>query len=361
MLYYLSQWRDIFSGFNIFRYITFRAGMAALTTFLVCIILGPFFIRKLKELKVQEIAKRDDCPNLHQFHDLKEGTPTMGGLFIIGSILLSVFLWADLSNRYILLAMLTCLWLAILGWIDDYRKLKGKGKRGLTKRTKLFWQIIIGCFVGSYAYFNPDTSSKLYFPFFKTFVLHLGIFYIPFVALVIIGGSNAVNLTDGLDGLSIGCVLMVSLTLAILSYIVGHSQFSEYLFLPYVPGAGELTIFCAAIIGASLGFLWFNCYPATIFMGDVGSLSLGGTLGVIAVLIKEELLLAIAGGIFVIEAISVILQILSVKIRGKRLFKISPFHHHLQLSGWKESKIIVRFWIIAIILVLMTLTTLKIR
>jgi len=361
MFYYLSEFKDIFFGFNIFRYITFRTGMAAVTTFSLCILFGPLFIRKLKEFKIHEIAKREDCPDLNEFQDSKEGTPTMGGIFIIGSIILSVLLWADLSNPFILLTMFTCIWLALLGSADDYIKLTRVGQRGLNKRTKLIWQIMIGCFIGSYVYLNPSISTKLDFPFFKNLVFSLGIFYIPLVALVVVGTSNAVNLTDGLDGLAIGCVLIVSLTLGVLSYITGHINFSQYLFIPYVPGAGELTVFCAAIMGASLGFLWFNCHPATVFMGDTGSLSLGGTLGVIAVFIKKELLLILLGGVFVIEALSVILQVLSFKIRGKRLFKVSPIHHHLQLTGWKESQIIIRFWIIAIILALITLTTLKIR
>ena len=361
MFYYLSQFRDVFSGFNIFRYITFRAAMAGLTTFLLCIVFGPFVIKQLKKMKIQEITKREDCPDLDQFHQPKEGTPTMGGIFIVGSIVLSVLLWTDLTSRYIGITIFTCLWLAVLGWFDDYVKLSKTGKRGLTKRTKLLWQILLGCFIGSYVYFNPETSTKLDLPFFKNIIIQLGVFYIPFVALVVIGTSNAVNLTDGLDGLAIGCVLIVSLTLAVLCYISGHMSFSSYLFIPYIPEAGELAIFCAAIMGASLGFLWFNCHPATIFMGDVGSLSLGGTLGIIAVLIKKELLLVIVGGIFVVEALSVILQVSSFKIRGKRIFKVSPLHHHLQLSGWDESKIIIRFWIIAIILALITLMTLKIR
>lgn len=361
MFYYLSQFRHIFSGFNLFRYITFRAAMAGLTTFLFCVVFGPFIINKLKAMKIREITKRDDCPDLDEFHNHKEGTPTMGGVFIVASILFSVFLWADLGNRYILLTAFTCAYLAVLGWVDDYVKLKKTGQRGLSKRTKLIWEILLGAFIGSYVYFNPDTSTTLDLPFFKNVVVNLGMFYIPFAAIVVIGTSNAVNLTDGLDGLAIGCVLIVSLTLAVLSYITGHLTFSEYLFIPFISGAGELSVFCAAIMGASLGFLWFNCHPATVFMGDVGSLALGGTLGVIAVLIKKELLLVIAGGIFVIEALSVILQICSFRIWGKRIFKVSPLHHHLQLSGWKESKIIIRFWIIAIILAIITLMTLKIR
>ena len=362
MFYYLSQLRDVFFGFNIFKYITFRAAMAAVTTFLFCIIIGPFFIKKLRKLKVGEVAKREDCHPLDQFHQEKEGTPTMGGIFIILSLLLAVFLWADLSNGLVLLTIFTCVWLAVLGGIDDYIKLVYKGKRrGLNKRTKFFWQVLLGALVGCYVFINPATSTKLDVPFLKNVIVDLGIFYIPFIVLVVVGTSNAVNLTDGLDGLAIGCVLIVSITLAILSYVTGHAAFSDYLFIPYVHGAGELTVVCAAIIGASLGFLWFNCHPATIFMGDIGSLALGGTLGVIAVLIKKEFLLVILGGVFVIEALSVILQVLSFKIYGKRIFKVAPLHHHLQLSGWKESKIIIRFWIVAIICALLTLMTLKIR
>lgn len=361
MFYYLSEFREVFSFLNIFRYITFRAGMAGLTTFILCVMLGPFFIRRLQKRKIQEKAKRDDCPDLDQFHAGKEGTPTMGGVFIIGSIVFSVLLWADLLNRYVILTLLTCTSLAILGWVDDYRKLKAIGKRGLSKKSKLMWQVLIGGFVGSYVFFNPDTSTLLDFPFLRKLVVDLGIFYIPFVAVILIGSSNAVNLTDGLDGLAIGCVLIVTMTLAVMCYLTGNINFSEYLFIPYVAGTGELVIFCAAIMGASLGFLWFNCYPATVFMGDVGSLSLGGTLGIISVLIKKELLLVLLGGVFVIEALSVILQVASFKLTGKRIFKMAPFHHHLQLSGWKESKIIIRFWIIGILLALLTLTTLKVR
>ncbi len=361
MFYYLSQFRDIFFGFNIFRYITFRTGMAAFTTFVLCIVIGPMIIRKLREMKIGEVAKRDDAPDLDKFQDAKEGTPTMGGIFVVGSIIISVLLWGDLSNHFVLLTLLTCLYLAVLGWVDDYFKLKGIGQRGLNKRTKLLWEILLGCFVGSYVYFNPTTSTQLDLPFLKDAIINLGWLYVPFVAMIVIGTSNAVNLTDGLDGLAIGCVLVVSITLAILSYITGHIKFSAYLFIPYIADAGELTVVCAAIVGASLGFLWFNCHPATVFMGDTGSLSLGGTLGVLAVLIKKELLLVIIGGVFGIEALSVIKQKISFRVWGKRIFKMSPFHHHLQLSGWPESKIIIRFWILAVIMALLALTTLKIR
>jgi len=394
MFYFLSEFRDVFSELNIFRYITFRAGMSAVTTFLICIILGPYVIKKLKQLQIQEKTRREDCPDLDQFHDVKQGTPTMGGVLIVGSILFSVFLWADLTNPYILLTTVTCAWLSILGFADDYikllhsrepkpphqerrrrdrilKKLKDltqrydlftkRGRRGLHARTKLIWQLLLGTLIGSFIYLNPHISTKLDVPFFKNLTIDLGLFYIPFVILIVVGTCNAVNLTDGLDGLAIGCILIVSLALGILSYVTGHAKFSEYLFLPYVSGAGELTIFCAALVGASLGFLWFNAYPATIFMGDVGSLALGGTVGIISVFIKKELLLLLLGGIFAWEALSVILQVWSFKTRGKRLFRISPFHHHLQMCGWNESKIIIRFWIIGIILALLTLTTLKIR
>ncbi|MGE0269179.1 MAG: phospho-N-acetylmuramoyl-pentapeptide-transferase [Candidatus Omnitrophota bacterium] len=362
MFYFLSQFRELHFGFNIFKYITFRTGMAAFTTFLICVVFGPYFIRKLRMMKIGEIAKRDDCPDLDKFHGKKEGTPTMGGLFVIGSIVVSVLLWGNLTNPFVLLTLLTCVYLAVLGWVDDYRKLKKLGRnRGLTKRTKLIWEILLGCFIGSYVFFNPGTSTQLDLPFLKDTIIDLGILYVPFVALIVIGTSNAVNLTDGLDGLAIGCVLVVSMTLAILSYITGHLTISQYLFIPYVAEAAELTVFCSAMVGASLGFLWFNCHPATVFMGDTGSLSLGGTLGVMAVLIKKELLLVIIGGVFVIEALSVILQVFSFRVLGKRIFKMAPFHHHLQMSGWEESKIIIRLWILGVILALVALTTLKIR
>ncbi len=368
MFYFLSHFRHVFFGLNLFRYITFRAGMAAVTTFGLCLIFGPFFIKKLKELKIQEKVFRKDCPQLDEFQRAKRGTPTMGGLFVIGSIVFAVLLWADLRNPFIQMTLLTTVWLATLGFLDDLTKLRQKGsphglktKRGLTVKVKLFWEILLGFVLGVYLYLTPFVANTLEVPFFKNLIINLGIFYILFVIFIIVGSSNAVNLTDGLDGLAIGCVMIVSMTFAILSYITGHLLFSKYLFLPYIPGAGELTVYCAAIFGASLGFLWFNCYPATIFMGDVGALSLGGTLGAISLFIKKEALLFLAGGIFVFEVISVILQIFFFRLKHKRVFKMSPFHHHLQLCGLNESKIIIRFWIVAIILALITLTTLKIR
>jgi len=363
MFYFLAQLKDFFFGFNVFKYITFRAAMAAVTTFVGCVVLGPPITRFLKEKKIREYAKRDDCPDLDRFASSKQGIPTMGGLFVIGSILISVLLWADLGNRYVLLTLGTCFYLAVLGMVDDYTKLTchNRRRRGLPARSKLLWQVLLAFFIGSYVYFNPETSTTLRVPFFKNVVFQLGILYLPLVAMIVIGTTNAVNLTDGLDGLAIGCILIVSSTLGVLCYLTGHILFSEYLFIPYIKGAGELTVFCAAIAGAALGFLWFNCHPATIFMGDTGALSLGGTMAVIAVLIKKELLLVLLGGIFVIEALSVILQVGSYKLRRKRIFKVSPLHHHLQLCGWDESKIIIRFWIIGIILALLTLITLKVR
>lgn len=362
MFYFLSDFAYQWPFLNIFRYITFRAGLAAFTAFILCIFLGPIFIRIFKERRIREIAKREDAPGLDQFQVKKEGTPTMGGVFIIGSILISVLLWGDLTNSFLMMTFFICLCLAVLGGMDDYIKLKGIGKhRGIRARTKLLWQILLALFVGVFAYMHPDITTYLDVPFFKDLVVDLGALFVFWVILVVVGSSNAVNLTDGLDGLAIGCVLMVAFTLGALSYITGNTTMSEYLLIPYIPGSGELAVFCAAMVGASLGFLWFNCYPASVFMGDVGSLALGGSLGMIAVLIKKELWLVVLGGVFVVEAASVILQVFSFKLTGKRIFKMSPFHHHLQLSGWNENKIIVRFWIVAIILAMLTLTTLKIR
>jgi len=362
MFYFLSQYFSNSTHFNIFRYITFRAGMAAVTAFLLCMITGPIFIKLSKRRSIREAAKRHDAPGLDHFQVKKEGTPTMGGIFIVGSILVSVGLWGNLSNMFVAMTSWVCLSFAVLGGYDDYIKLKGIGPhRGISSRVKAFWQVLIAFIVGVFIYLYPDITTNLDVPFFKNLVINLGPFFVFWVVLVVVGSCNAVNLTDGLDGLAIGTTLVVAFTMAILSYITGNTDMSDYLYIPYVPGAGELTVFCAAIIGASLGFLWFNCYPATVFMGDVGSLALGGSLGMIAVSIKKELLLVILGGVFVIEAGSVILQVFSFKLTGKRIFKMSPFHHHLQLSGWNENKIIVRFWILAIILAMLTITTLKIR
>ncbi len=362
MFYFLSDFSYIWPSLNIFRYITFRAGLAAFTSFILCIIFGPIFIRLFKENQIREVAKRQDAPGLDKFQVKKEGTPTMGGVFIVGSILVSVLLWGNLTNSLLLMTIFICLCLAILGGADDYVKLKGIGKhRGLRSRVKALWQILIALLVAIFAFMHPDITTALDIPFLKNLVVDLGAFFVFWVVLVVVGSSNAVNLTDGLDGLAIGSVLMVAFTLGALSYVTGNVAISDYLLVPHVPGAGELAVFCAAMVGASLGFLWFNCHPATVFMGDVGSLALGGSIGMIAILIKKELWLVVLGGVFVVEAGSVIMQVLSFKTTGKRILKMSPFHHHLQLSGWNENKIIVRFWIVAIILAMLTLTTLKIR
>jgi phospho-N-acetylmuramoyl-pentapeptide-transferase len=362
MLYHLLYpLKDIFFGFNIFRYITFRAAMAAFTAFIISLLFYPLLIRKLKTAKIGENIRKEDSADLYNLHQRKQGTPTMGGILILTAILISTFLWADLTNSYILISSFVLLWLGITGFIDDCIKQLKRKSKGLEIRTKLISQIILGLLIGVYLFLSSESSTKIDIPFFKNIRIELGMLYILFVILVICGSSNAVNLTDGLDGLAIGIVIVVALSFSVLSYISGHIKFSQYLLIPYLKGSGELTIFCASIFGAGLGFLWFNCYPASIFMGDVGSLPLGGALGMVAILIKKELLLVIVGGIFVIEAISVILQIGSYRMRGKRIFKIAPLHHHLQFVGWQESKVIVRFWIIAALLALFTLITLKIR
>ncbi|MFH1201343.1 MAG: phospho-N-acetylmuramoyl-pentapeptide-transferase [Candidatus Omnitrophota bacterium] len=362
MLYYLLYpLRDIFFGFNVLRYITFRAAMAAVTTFILSLVIGPYIIRKLKEFKIGEHIRQEECPSLYDLHEKKKGTPTMGGIFIALSIIVSTLLWADIKNKFIILVLFSSAWLAVLGFRDDYIKLTKERSKGLTIKGKLFGQLLLGLIIGTILLMDPNTSTRLDIPFLKTVSFDLGIFYILFVILVIVGSSNAVNLTDGLDGLAVGCVIMAALVYSVLSYVTGNIKISEYLFLPYIQGTGELTVFCASILGACLGFLWFNCYPANIFMGDVGSLSLGGAIGTVAVLIKKEILLVFVGGVFVLEALSVLLQIFSFRIYKKRIFKMAPLHHHFQMLGWPESKVIVRFWIIASILAILTLVTLKLR
>ena len=352
--------RDIWFGFNVFRYITFRTAFATITAFVICIVFGPLVTRLLSILEIGEKTYRPDAPTLQKFHGNKTGTPTMGGVLIIGAILGSTLLWARLDNSYIWLAMLVTLWLGIVGFIDDYIKLVGKGN-GLKVLTKFFGQVIIGLVVALFLYFSSKGTTLLHFPFLKKLILDLGIFYIPFVIIVIVGSSNAVNLTDGLDGLAIGCVIMIAVAYSAMSYVTGHFKISGYLGIPFIADAGEIAIFCAAILGSGLGFLWFNSHPASIFMGDTGSLALGGAIGTVAVLIKKEILLLVVGGVFAIEALSVIMQVASFKLRGKRIFLMAPLHHHFQLKGWPESKITIRFWIISAILALFTLATLKLR
>lgn len=362
MLYYLLYpLHNIISFFNIFRYITFRASMAAITAFLVSLIFGPVIIKMLKKLKIGENVRKEDSAKLYELHSNKQDTPTMGGILILLAILFSTLLWADIFNRYIILVIFTTVWLGITGFIDDYLKHIKKKPKGLTATEKFTSQIILGVILGTILFLNPSHNTRLDLPFLKDVSLELGIFYILFVILVITGSSNAVNLTDGLDGLAIGIVVMVAIAFSVLSYVSGNIKFSQYLLIPYIKGSGELTVFCASILGAGLGFLWFNCYPASVFMGDVASLALGGALGTVALLIKKELLLVIVGGIFVLEALSVILQVISFRLTKKRIFRIAPLHHHFQFLGWPESKVIVRFWIVASLLALLTLVTLKIR
>ncbi|MDD4940203.1 MAG: phospho-N-acetylmuramoyl-pentapeptide-transferase [Candidatus Omnitrophica bacterium] len=362
MLYHLLYpLHQSISFFNIFRYITFRAAMATITAFLISVALGPVIIRFLTRLKIGENVRKEDSVKLYELHGRKQDTPTMGGLLILSAVLSASLLWADLSNRYIQLVFFSTVWLGITGFTDDYLKHIRKKSKGLTAASKFMSQIILGLVIGTILFLTPDNPTRVDVPFLKDVSLELGIFYIFFVILVVTGSSNAVNLTDGLDGLAIGTVIMAALAFSVLSYVSGNIRFSEYLFIPYLKGSGELTVFCSSILGAGLGFLWFNCYPASIFMGDVGSLALGGALGTVALLIKKELLLIIVGGIFVIEALSVILQVASFKLTGKRIFKIAPLHHHFQFLGWPESKVIVRFWIIAALLSLFTIVTLKIR
>jgi phospho-N-acetylmuramoyl-pentapeptide-transferase len=335
--------------------------MAALTAFCLSLVLGPWLIKKLFVLKVGEHVRTHDVGALYPLHKQKEGTPTMGGVLILLAVVGSTLLWADLTNKFILLVLVSTVWLGMVGFADDYIKLVKKRSKGLAMAAKLLGQILLGLAVGVYFYMSKDGATILEFPFLKKIVIDMSVFYIFFVMLVIVGTSNAVNLTDGLDGLAIGCTTIAALAYSILSYIAGNAILSKYLLISHIPGAGELTIFCASIIGAGLGFLWYNCYPAQVFMGDTGSLALGGALGIVAVTIKKELLLMIVGGIFVIEALSVIIQVISFKTTGRRIFLMSPLHHHFQLKGLNESKIIVRFWIIAILLALFTLATLKIR
>ena len=365
MLYYLLYpLREYFFVFNVFRYITFRAAFAGVTAFLITVIFAPPIIKRLQALKIGESIRRKHCPDLYDLHKTKEGTPTMGGILILLGIGLSTVLWADIKNSFVLLALMVLLWLGGIGFLDDYRKLTSRsksGRRGLNKRTKLLAQAVAGFIIALFLYINPATSSVLEMPFFKELAINMGIFYIPFVILVITASSNAVNLTDGLDGLATGCIVLTAVAYAGMSYVTGHAQFASYLGIYHLPAAGELTVFCAAIAGAGLGFLWYNSFPASIFMGDTGALALGGAIGTVAVFVKKEIILLLVGGIFVVEALSVLLQIISFRSTGKRIFKIAPLHHHFEMCGWAEPKVTVRFWIIAIILMLLSFATLKLR
>lgn len=356
LLYGLHEW---FSPFNVFRYITFRTAVAIITAMLITFILGPWVIERLRRLSVTQQI-RDDGPMTHAG---KSGTPTMGGVLIISSILLTMLLWGDLRNMYIWIMILSLTGFGAIGLADDYLKVVRKSHKGLRPCYKFGAQLLIALLIGLFLYMNPKDpySDVLSIPFFKRWLIELGWFYIPFSLVVIVGSSNAVNLTDGIDGLAIGLVGIAVLANGALVYISGHKGLAQYLQVLYLPGTGELTVFCGAMLGASLGFLWYNSYPADVFMGDVGSLGLGGALGTLAVITKHEIVLAIVGGIFVIETLSVIFQVASFKMTGKRIFRMAPIHHHFELKGWPEPKVIVRFWIVGIMLALLSLATLKVR
>ena len=361
MLYHLLfPLHDQIKVLNVFRYITFRTALSTVTALLVSLALGPRLIRKLREFQIgQQI--RPEGPLSHQ---TKKGTPTMGGLLILIAVVLPSLLWADLTNPFVWTVLLSTLLYGVIGFADDYRKITRKRSLGLTSLQKFAAQIVLALLIGVVVLWlarDGRYPTNLSVPFFKKWSPDIGVLYLPWAMLVIVGAANAVNLTDGLDGLAIGCSMIASATYAILAYVVGHAKVAGYLDVPNVRGAGEIAIICGAMVGASMGFLWFNCNPAQVFMGDVGSMALGGALGTVAVLIKQEVLLVFVGGLFVIEALSVILQVGSFKMRGKRVFRMAPIHHHFELSGWPEQKVVIRFWIVAIIFALMGLSTLKLR
>ena len=360
MLFWVFQHlAEVNSDFSIFAYITLRTILGALTALLLSLVLGPWFIRRLVRQQVgQPIRKLGP-----ESHLLKAGTPTMGGALILFSIVMSTLLWADLSNSYVWVVLLVTLAFGLIGWVDDYKKLVLQDSAGLPARWKYLAQSIVGLAAASFLWANAETpaATELIVPFFKGIALPLGAFYIVTTYFMVVGFSNAVNLTDGLDGLAIMPSVFVAAALGIFAYVAGNSVFSEYLAMPSIPGAGELSIFCGALAGAGLGFLWFNTYPAQIFMGDIGALAVGAALGVIAVIVRQELVFILMAGVFVMETVSVILQVVSFKLTGKRIFRMAPIHHHFELKGWPEPRVIVRFWIISVILVLAGLATLKIR
>ena len=360
MLFHFAEYlQQYYSGFNVFNYLTLRAILGVLTALLISFVIGPYMIKKLSILKIGQTV-RDDGP---ETHFSKAGTPTMGGTLILIAVTVATLLWADLGNRYIWVVIAVLASFGIIGWVDDYKKLIKQDPEGLKSRYKYFWQSLFAVVVSIYLFKTASpVERELIVPFFKNVAIPLGA--VSFVVLsyfVIVGSSNAVNLTDGLDGLAILPTVMVGGALGIFAYATGHANFSQYLSIPYINGVGELVIFCGALVGAGLGFLWFNTYPAQVFMGDVGALALGAALGVVAIMVRQEFVLFIMGGVFVVETVSVILQVASFKLTGKRIFRMAPLHHHFELKGWPEPRVIVRFWIITVILVLVGLATLKIR
>lgn len=361
MLLELAQWlaKDI-RGFNVFNYITLRTVLAALTSLMISFIVGPSMIRKLAAYKIGQ-SVRDDGP---QTHLIKAGTPTMGGALILVSIAISTLLWADLGNRYVWVVLVTTLGFGAIGWVDDYRKVVHNNPKGLSAGAKFFWQSTIAISVALYLVLTAESPAQtsMIVPFFKQIVIPLGVVgFVTIAYFVIVGTSNAVNLTDGLDGLAIMPTVMISSGLAIFAYVAGHAVFAKYLGIPYIPHAAELAVFCGALSGAGLAFLWFNAYPAEVFMGDVGALALGAALGIVTVIVRQEIVLIIMGGVFVVETLSVMLQVASFKLTGRRIFRMAPLHHHYELKGWKENQVVVRFWIITMMLVLLGLSTLKLR
>ncbi len=360
MMLLIGSWlTGLDQGFEVVQYITLRAIFSALTALLVCLLVGPTLIRRLTAAKIGQ-SVRDDGPESHL---VKAGTPTMGGAMIIVAVAFSTLLWSDLSVRQVWLVLFVTVGFGAIGWVDDYRKVILSNSVGLKAREKLIGQAVVAGIAVLVLYFTATERSEveLIVPFFKDVALNLGWLFIPFAFLVIVGSSNAVNLTDGLDGLAILPSVMVAAGLGLIAYLAGHALFADYLHIPNIQGAGELTVFCSALVGAGLGFLWFNTYPAQVFMGDVGALAIGAALGAVAIMVRQELVLFIMGGVFVMEAVSVILQVASFKLTGRRIFRMAPIHHHFELKGWPEPRIIVRFWIITVILVLIGLSTLKIR
>lgn len=360
MLLYLADYLEQFhSGFGVFQYLTLRAILGALTALVISFIVGPSMIRRLNHYQIGQTV-RDDGPETHL---QKAGTPTMGGALILVAIAVSTLLWSDLDNHYMWVVLTVTLLFGAIGWVDDYKKLVKKDTKGLAAPYKYFWQSVVGLGAALVLYSMASTpaETQLIVPFFKTVAISLGPFYLVVVYFTVVGASNAVNLTDGLDGLAILPAVLVAGALGVIAYVTGHVNFSNYLSIPYIPGVGEVVVFCGALMGAGLGFLWFNTYPAMVFMGDIGALALGAALGIVAVVARQELVLVIMGGVFVMETVSVIMQVVSYKLTGKRIFRMAPLHHHFELKGWPEPRVIVRFWIVTVILVLVGLATLKIR
>lgn len=366
MFYYLHLLENVFSPLRVFRYITVRAVAGAGTAFVMTLLLGPWVIGHLRRLKIGQYERKEEAPPLYALHAGKEGTPTMGGLLIVLSIAVSTLLWALPGDPLVLLVLATLCYMGVLGFCDDYTKIARKRSKGVSARTKLVFQFLWAVIAMAALLALPVTrerSLQLMVPFFKDPVVNnMGVVAaFLFVAAILVGASNAVNLTDGLDGLAIGCSSSVALSYLVLAYVAGHSVFAEYLNVPYVQGAGEVAVFCGCMMGACLGFLWYNCHPAAVFMGDTGSLALGGAIAMVAIVIKQELLLMIVGGVFVLEALSVILQVVSFKTRGKRIFAMAPIHHHFEMKNWSETQVTVRFWILSIIFALLGVLSLKIR